>query len=104
MVWDVVWDTSLDILKLLPFLFVTYLALEFLEHKMGEMKRGDRWERGAPAGRSRGIGGAGDLPPACGEMAAGQGPRPVPQYPALRHGVAGKAEQKDKQEHGGRQC
>ena len=40
MVWDVVWDTSLDSLKLLPFLFVTYLALEFLEHKTGEKTAG----------------------------------------------------------------
>ena len=30
---DVVFDTILDGIKLLPFLFLTYLAMEFLEHK-----------------------------------------------------------------------
>lgn len=30
---DVVFDTVLDGIKLLPFLFLTYLAMEFLEHK-----------------------------------------------------------------------
>lgn len=32
---DVIIDTLIDAAKLLPFLFVTYLVMEFLEHKMG---------------------------------------------------------------------
>ncbi len=31
--WEVLTDTVLDLIKLLPFLFVTYLFMEFLEHK-----------------------------------------------------------------------
>ncbi|MED9904465.1 MAG: putative manganese transporter [Lachnospiraceae bacterium] len=31
--WDVILDTVLDSAKLLPFLFLTYLAMEYLEHK-----------------------------------------------------------------------
>ncbi|MFR2925534.1 MAG: hypothetical protein ACLTKH_05150 [Eubacterium sp.] len=30
---DVVFDTIIDSIKLLPFLFLTYLAMEYLEHK-----------------------------------------------------------------------
>lgn len=33
---DVLLDSLLDTLKLLPFLFLTYLAMEYLEHKGGE--------------------------------------------------------------------
>ncbi len=33
---DVILDTLLDVLKLLPFLFLTYLILEWAEHKAGE--------------------------------------------------------------------
>ncbi len=33
---DIVLDTLLDAVKLLPFLFLTYLLMEFIEHKMGE--------------------------------------------------------------------
>lgn len=33
---DIIIDTLLDALKLLPFLFVTYLAMEFIEHRAGE--------------------------------------------------------------------
>ena len=33
--WDVITDTLLDTVKLVPFLLVTYLAIEFLEHKTG---------------------------------------------------------------------
>ena len=38
-VFDVVLDAVLDSLKLLPFLFLTYLLMEFLEHKAGERVR-----------------------------------------------------------------
>ena len=34
-VWDVVCDAVLDTLYLIPFLLVTYLAMEWLEHKTG---------------------------------------------------------------------
>ena len=33
---DVILDTLLDCVKLLPFLFLTYLAMEYIEHKAGE--------------------------------------------------------------------
>ncbi|MCH5250326.1 MAG: arsenic efflux protein [Lachnospiraceae bacterium] len=36
MIIDVVLDTLLDCVKLLPFLFLTYLAMEYLEHKAGD--------------------------------------------------------------------
>jgi len=35
-VFDILLDTTFDTLKLLPFLFLTYLAMETLEHKAGE--------------------------------------------------------------------
>lgn len=34
--WDVFVDAFLDTVKLIPFLFLTYLAMEYLEHKAGE--------------------------------------------------------------------
>lgn len=34
--WEVLADALLDTAKLLPFLFLTYLFMEFLEHKAGE--------------------------------------------------------------------
>lgn len=33
---DVIADTLIDALKLLPFLFVTYLVMEYIEHKSGD--------------------------------------------------------------------
>ncbi len=33
---DVILDTLIDSVKLVPFLFLTYLAMEYLEHKAGE--------------------------------------------------------------------
>ena len=33
---DVIKDTLFDAIKLLPFLFLTYLLMEYLEHKTGE--------------------------------------------------------------------
>ena len=35
MIWNVIYDTLLDGIKLLPFLFVTYLVMEYIEHKAG---------------------------------------------------------------------
>lgn len=36
---DVISDTLVDALKLLPFLFITYLVMEYIEHKMGEKSK-----------------------------------------------------------------
>lgn len=36
MIFDVITDTLLDALKLLPFLFVTYFVMEYIEHKTGD--------------------------------------------------------------------
>ncbi|MGN0377352.1 MAG: putative manganese transporter [Suilimivivens sp.] len=36
MILDAIIDTLIDALKLLPFLFVTYLVMEYIEHKAGE--------------------------------------------------------------------
>ena len=33
---EVIEDTLIDAIKLLPFLFITYLIMEYIEHKMGE--------------------------------------------------------------------
>ena len=33
---EIIMDTLLDSVKLLPFLFLTYLVMETLEHKTGE--------------------------------------------------------------------
>lgn len=48
-IWiDILGDAALDTLKLLPFLFLTYLCMEFLEHKAGEatnrmIKKAGKW-------------------------------------------------------------
>lgn len=34
--WEIITDTLADGIKLLPFLFAAYLAMEYIEHKMGE--------------------------------------------------------------------
>ena len=33
---DMILDTVIDAIKLLPFLFITYLIMEYIEHKTGE--------------------------------------------------------------------
>ena len=33
---DIILDTVLDTVKLVPFLFITYVAMEYLEHKTGD--------------------------------------------------------------------
>ena len=53
MLVDVVADTLLDSVKLLPFLYITYLLIELIEHRAGE------------AGRNR-IGAAGKTGPVWG--------------------------------------
>ena len=42
-IWDALLDALIDGVKLLPFLFLTYLAMEWLEHKAGEKVNG--WVR-----------------------------------------------------------
>lgn len=34
--WDIILDSLIDILKLIPFLFVAFLILEYIEHKMSK--------------------------------------------------------------------
>ncbi|MBO5473165.1 MAG: arsenic efflux protein [Lachnospiraceae bacterium] len=67
MVWDVIADSLIDGIRLLPFLFLTYLAMEYLEHKAGErMQEAIRKSgRGGPI-----IGGILGVFPQCGFSAA----------------------------------
>ena len=34
--WDVILDTVIDSVKLIPFLFLTYLVMEYLENKAAD--------------------------------------------------------------------
>lgn len=36
---EIIEDTIIDAIKLLPFLFITYLIMEYIEHKMGEKSK-----------------------------------------------------------------
>lgn len=36
---EIIKDTLIDALRLLPFLFITYLIMEYIEHKMGEKSK-----------------------------------------------------------------
>ena len=65
--WDAILDALLDAVKLVPFLFLTYLAMEYMEHKTGEgtrklMKKAGRL---GPV-----IGGILGIAPQCGFSAA----------------------------------
>ncbi len=62
--------TLLDTLKILPFLFLTYLLMEFLEHKAGNAT--ERWLRGSGKVGSL-LGGALGMLPQCGFSAAASG-------------------------------
>ncbi|MBQ8341438.1 MAG: arsenic efflux protein [Clostridia bacterium] len=68
--WHILGHGTLDSLKILPFLFVTYLLMELIEHKAGDRVQSviKKAGRGGPA-----IGGALGLVPQCGfsTMAAG---------------------------------
>lgn len=68
--WHILSHAALDALKILPFLFFTYLLMELLEHKAGE-----RVERAvAKAGRAGPlVGGLLGLLPQCGFSAAAAG-------------------------------
>ena len=62
--------TLLDTLKILPFLFLTYLLMEFLEHKSGDAAM--RWLRGSGKVGPL-LGGALGILPQCGFSAAAAG-------------------------------
>lgn len=64
---EVILDTFLDVAKLLPFLFLTYLAMEYLEHRAGEKTEALMRKAGrlGPV-----IGGALGVVPQCGFSAA----------------------------------
>ncbi len=67
---DVLVDTLLDTARLLPFLFLTYLFMEFLEHRSGDAAA--RWlRRSGRVGPL--IGGALGVLPQCGFSAAASG-------------------------------
>lgn len=68
--WHVLWHALLDTLTVLPFLFLTYLFMEFLEHHAGDRAISviKRAGRGGPA-----IGAALGLLPQCGFSAAAAG-------------------------------
>jgi len=36
---DILLDTVIDSLKLIPFLFITYLLMEYLEHKLSDKSK-----------------------------------------------------------------
>lgn len=68
--WDILLDTLIDSIKLIPFLFLTYLAMEYLEHKAGDktekmVQKAGKW---GPL-----IGGAVGALPQCGFSAAASG-------------------------------
>lgn len=67
---DIILDALLDTAKLIPFLFFTYLAMEYLEHKAGDRAQGMMRKAGkfGPV-----IGGALGIIPQCGFSAAASG-------------------------------
>lgn len=64
---DVILDTLIDSVKLVPFLFLTYLAMEYLEHKAGE-KTTHMVRKAGKLGPL--IGGVAGVLPQCGFSAA----------------------------------
>ena len=64
---DVILDTLIDSIKLVPFLFLTYLAMEYLEHKAGE-KTTHMVRKAGKLGPL--IGGVAGVLPQCGFSAA----------------------------------
>ncbi len=68
--WHVLWHTMLETLRLLPFLYLTYLLMEFLEHKSGDVTERilRRSGRVGPL-----LGGTLGVVPQCGFSAAASG-------------------------------
>ncbi|MCC8106795.1 MAG: arsenic efflux protein [Clostridiales bacterium] len=67
---DVIFDSLLDSIKLLPFLFLSYLAVEYIEHRMSDRSR--QWiYRAGKAGPV--IGALVGMIPQCGFSAAAAG-------------------------------
>ena len=64
---EVILDTLIDSIKLVPFLFLTYLAMEYLEHKAGE-KSTHMVRKAGKMGPL--IGGVAGVLPQCGFSAA----------------------------------
>lgn len=67
LIWDAFADAAVDTLKLIPFLFVTYLLMEIFEHKMSEKARAEI-EKAGHFGPF--IGGVIGVCPQCGFSAA----------------------------------
>ena len=68
--WHVVWHSFLETVNLLPFLFLTYLLMEFLEHKSGDITQ-RLLRRSGKIGPL--VGGALGIVPQCGFSAAASG-------------------------------
>lgn len=64
---DICLDAFIDTVKLVPFLFLTYLAMEYLEHKTGERTQGlvEKAGKWGPL-----VGGVAGVVPQCGFSAA----------------------------------
>lgn len=67
MFWEILMDTVIDTAKLIPFLFLTYLAMEYLENKAGEKTVGMLLGAGK---KGPVIGGILGVVPQCGFSAA----------------------------------
>ena len=67
--WDVILDTVIDSVKLIPFLFLTYLVMEYLENKAADKMQNAVKKAGKLGPLFGGILGAvpqcGFSPPAC---------------------------------------
>lgn len=68
--WEILLHTLLDTVKLIPFLFLTYLLMEFLEHKAGNAAE-NLLRRSGKVGPL--LGGALGILPQCGFSAAASG-------------------------------
>lgn len=68
--WEILSHTLLDTVKLIPFLFLTYLLMEFLEHKAGNAAE-NLLRRSGKVGPL--LGGALGILPQCGFSAAASG-------------------------------
>ena len=69
---DVLLDTLIDTAKLLPFLFLSYLAMEYMEHKLGE-KMQNALETGKDKWFMPALGSLCGCVPQCGFSAAASG-------------------------------